>query len=158
MNKIAKFVVIFFAVIIIVLLWILAFVNPPKKATVATGTIPTTPNYAISPDGHVKIFKPTPSQIITSPATVSGSVTGGGWLFEGTFPIKVVGADGTVLGMGQIHETNPGTWTSLGEVPFSGIISFSTPDSATGTIVFSKDNPSGLPRNSESFSVPIRFR
>jgi hypothetical protein len=158
MNKSVKYIAIVFAVIIVILLAILAFVNPPKKITVATGPVPTILNYAISPDGHVEIFNPTLNQEIISPATASGSVSGGGWLFEGTFPIKVVDADGTVLGMGQVRETNPGTWTSMGEVPFSGIISFLAPHSATGTVVFSKDNPSGLPQNNESFSVPVRFK
>ncbi|MGB7957361.1 MAG: Gmad2 immunoglobulin-like domain-containing protein [Minisyncoccia bacterium] len=155
MNKLIKFIAIFFAIIIFVLLGILAFVNPPQK-TATTVSTPATPGYPTSPNGHVQIFNPVPGQTIISPETVSGSVTGGGWFFEATFSVRVVDADGTVLGEGQAQAQSD--WTSTGTVLFMGAIPFSVSHSATGTIVFSKDNPSGLPQDEESFSVPIKFQ
>jgi len=146
MNKIAKYIAIAFAVIMVVLLGILIFVNPPKK----DGTMPT------SPDGRVRIANIFSDQVIISPVSVNGSVTGGGWFFEATFPIKIMDADGTVLGQGQARAE--GDWMSTGTVPFSAAISFSAPHFTTGTILFTKDNPSGLPGNSEFFSIPVRFR
>ncbi len=158
MNKIAKYIAIAFAVIIVVLLGILAFVNSPRKGS-NVGKVVNAPIYAVSPDGHVKVFSPLPGQTIISPFTTQGNVTGGRWFFEGTFPVKVVDADGTVLSADQkAEQAEPGTWTSTGTVPFAGSISFSAPHSATGTIVFSRDNPSGLPQNDESFAIPVRFR
>lgn len=155
MNKLIKLIAIFLAVIIFVLLGILFFVNPPQKGTTTTST-PTASGYPTSPDGHVQVFDPVPGQTIISPKAISGSVTGGGWFFEATFPVKIVDADGTVLGEGQARAQSD--WMSTGTVLFTGVIPFSAPRSVTGTIVFLKDNPSGLPQNEESFSVPIRFR
>lgn len=70
MNKLVKYIAIIFAVIIVVLLGILFFVNPPQKTTTA-GPTPATLNYPVSPDGHVRIFDPMPGQTIISPETVS---------------------------------------------------------------------------------------
>jgi len=158
MNKVAKCIAIAFAVIIVALLAILAFVNPPPKGVATAGHTPVTLGYPTSLDGHVKIFNPIPGQIVVSPSAISGNVTGGGWFFEGTFPVRIVDANGAVLGDGQAKETEPGAWASTGTVAFAGTIFFNVSHSATGTIVFSKDNPSGMPQNSESFSVPVRFR
>lgn len=155
MNKIAKYIVIIFAIIIVVLFWILAFVNPPQKKIAAQKQIPAMPGYPTSPDGRVQVINPVPGQEIASPVTMKGSVTGGGWFFEATFPIRVVDADGTVLGQGQAQAESE--WTSTGTVSFVATFSFFVPHSVTGTVVFSKDNPSGLPQNAESFSVPVRF-
>ena len=108
MNKIAKCIVIIFAVIIIVLLWMLAFVNPPQKNAATQNAISAMPGYPISPDGHVEIMNPVAGQVIVSPVIIKGSVTGGGWFFEATFPIKVVDADGIVLGQGQAQVLQSG--------------------------------------------------
>jgi hypothetical protein len=156
MNKIAKYIAIIFAVIIVILLGILAFVNLPQKGTVATGSVSMEPNYPTSSDGHVKIMNLMPGQTITSPETVNGVVTGGGWFFEAVFPVKVMDGDRTVLGLGQAQAESD--WMTTGTVPFSATVSFSVPHSVTGIVVFSKDNPSGLPQNTESFSVPVRFK
>ena len=150
--KTLKYVAIIFGIVIVALLCALIFVPAPDKGN---GVLEK--NYTTSPDGHVQITNPTEGEEIVSPVVVSGSVTGGGWFFEGTFPMKVIDANGTVLGSGQA-EAAQGEWMSTGTVLFSGIIPFLAPHSATGTVVFSKDNPSGLPQNSGSFSVPVRFK
>ncbi len=156
MNKTAKYIAIIFAVIIVVLLGILAFVNPPQKGAVATNIVSSASVHPTSPDGRVEIFDPMPDQTIISPESVSGNVTGGGWFFEGTFPVKIVDGDGTVLGQGPVRAQSD--WTSTGTVSFTGTIVFLAPHSATGTIVFSKDNPSDMAQNEVSFGVPVRFR
>ena len=81
---------------------------------------------------------------------------GGGWFFEASFPVKVVDADGIVLGQGQAQAQ--GDWMSTGTVPFVASISFATPYSATGTIVLAKDNPSGMLQNDLPLRVPVAFR
>jgi hypothetical protein len=154
MNKLVKYIAVIFAIIIVILLGILIFVKSPRAPL--SGSVPEAPSYPTSPDGHVEIADPVPGQTMISPKAVSGWVTGGEWFFEGTFPVKVVDADGTVLGQGQAQAQ--GDWMSTGTVAFTGTISFSAPHFETGTIVFSKDNPSGLPQNDESFSVPVRFQ
>jgi hypothetical protein len=149
-TKTLKYIAISLGVVIVVLLCALIFVPAPDRDTAPKE------NYVASPDGRVQITDPTADEAITSPVVISGSVTGGGWFFEGVFPIQVVDADGTVLGSGQASSAQ-GEWTSTGTVLFSGIVPFSTPRFQRGMVVFSKDNPSGLPRNNESFSVPVRF-
>ena len=134
-----KKVAIMLAVVIFVLLGILIFV--PAKAPEVPSPVPTvsssTDVTAISPDGHVHIDAPA---IIASPVTITGWVTG----------------DGAVLGQGSA-QVRGSDWTSTGTVPFVATVAFKMPHSAMGTVVFLKDNPSGLPQNDESFAVPVRF-
>jgi hypothetical protein len=153
MAKLPKYIAIAFGVVIIALLYVLAFVPAPQKKGPST----LVENYAASPDGHMKITSPALNGTVVSPVVAGGSVTGGGWFFKGTFPIRVVDADGTVLGVGQAVAAQ-GDWASTGTVLWSGIVTFKDPHSATGTILFSKDGPSGLPQNDGSFGLPIRFR
>jgi len=164
--KLLKIVAVVFAVIIVVLLGVLIFVKPaqgPSQASapltaslgagagsVATGTAP-----AVSPDGRVVVIAPLPGAAVRSPATISGTVTGGGWFFEAVFPVKILDGDGTVLGAGEARAQ--GDWTATGTVIFTAVIPFAAPRAAAGTIVLAKDNPSGAPANAEQFSVPVGF-
>jgi len=36
-------------------------------------------------------------------------------------------------------------------------ITFENPETATGTLVLEKDNPSGLPEHADELRVPVRF-
>lgn len=147
-----KVIVISFAVIIVVLLGILILVKPVQGPAVpVAGSQPT-----ISPDGHVTVTVPLANALVASPVIVSGSVTGGGWFFEASFPVKILDSDGTVLGQGPAQAQSD--WMTTGIVPFGASISFTAPRGATGTIVFAKDNPSGAPQNAQEFSVPVRFK
>ena len=154
-----KIIVIALGVTILVLFGILLFVPAPQRAMAPTSNASSTgtgvPQTVMSPDGHVAVSAPLAGESVVSPFTVVGTVTGDGWFFEASFPVKVVDADGTVLGGGQARATED--WMTTSTVPFTANITFAKPHSATGTIVFSKDNPSGLPQNAESFSVPVRF-
>ena len=154
-----KTVAIVFAVIIVILLGILIFVQPAKGPTVtqtASSTVETGQSQtAISADGHLEVSLPHPDDVITSPVAIEGLVTGGGWFFEASFPIKVLDGNGAVIGTGQAQALSD--WTSTGTVPFSASIVFTAPHYTTGTIVFSRDNPSGAIQNVESFSMPILF-
>jgi hypothetical protein len=156
--KLAKILVVALGVIIVVLLGVLIFYNPakapqlpPDNGGAAKVLQPTT-----SADGHVGVTAPQPGALIASPATVIGTITGGGWFFEASFPVKVLDGDGTVLGTGIAQAQ--ADWTSTSSVPFTAIVQFSAPHGATGTVVLSKDNPSGLAKNDMSFSIPVRFK
>jgi len=145
-----KIIIIILVVIIIVLLGVLLFVQPVKGPTVSVQT----PQAATSPDGSIMVSAPETNAIITSPVAIAGSAKG--WYFEAVFPVKILDGDGTVLGSGQAHAQSD--WMTTSSVPFLATVSFTTPKYATGTIVFRKDNPSGLPKHDEEFSLPIRFR
>jgi hypothetical protein len=148
-NVVVKIIAITLGIVIVILLGVLVFVQP-AKSPVRTLVIA-----AKSPDGHVRIFEPMPDELVSSSIAVSGDVTGGGWFFEGVFPIKVLDGKGAVIGQGQAQALSD--WTSMGTVPFSATLSFSAPRTATGTIVFSKDDPSGAPWGVQSFSVEVKF-
>jgi hypothetical protein len=110
----------------------------------------------MSADGHLGVTAPQPGALVTSPVTVIGTVVGGGWFFEATFPVKVLDGDGMVIGDGAAQAQ--ADWTSTGTVPFTAIIQFSAPRGATGTVVLSKDNPSGAQQKDQSLSIPVRFK
>ena len=150
--KILKVIVVAFAVIIVVLLGALIFVKPVQGPTVpvAVNSEPAT-----SPDGHVIVMSPLPNALVSFPVTVSGTVTGGGWFFEAVFSVKILDGDGIVLGQGQAQAQSD--WMTTDTVPFAASISFTTPKYATGTIVFAKDNPSGLPVNDDAIEIPVIF-
>jgi Immunoglobulin-like domain of bacterial spore germination len=150
MNKRLKVLVIVLGAIILILLGVFVFV-PSAKEPMA---VPSAP--AVSADGHLQVMAPLADDLIASPVAVSGTVTGGGWFFEATFPVTVEDASGTVLGRGQARAR--GDWTSSGTVPFAGSISFAAPEYATGTVVFEKDNPSGLPQYSGELRILVRFK
>lgn len=152
MNRWLKILVIVLGIIILVLLGILIFVQPVKGPTISL--VP-----AISSDGHVRVDAPHANDLVASPVTVKGSVTGGGWFFEASFPVKVLDGDGTVLGQGPAQaQGEPGSWMTTGTVPFAASITFTAPRYATGTIVLMKDNPSGLPQNAAELRISVRFQ
>ena len=68
----------------------------------------------------------------------------------------VVDWDGRIIGEGYV--TAEGEWMTEDFVPFSGTIDYTLPVdsySASGTIIFHKDNPSGLPEHDAAFEVPV---
>lgn len=103
----------------------------------------------------IKIETPFQNAIVTSPVTVSGTARGP-WFFEASFPVEVLDEDGTSLGIAPVQAQ--GEWMTLDFVKFKGDVTFKTPKGSTGKIVFKKDNPSGLPENDDSVSIPIRFK
>lgn len=160
-----KKTVIILGVVIVILLGILAFYNPARgpsggnpSATSTVSGASSTVQPMVSADGHVVVIAPLPYDEIASSVTVEGAVTGGGWFFENSFPVKVLDGNGKVIGQGVAQAGGAsGSWMSTGTVPFTAKVTFTTPKYATGTVVLSKDNPSGMPQNDLSVSVPVIF-
>jgi hypothetical protein len=137
-HTILKIVAVVLGIIAIVLIGVLLFVNPAKSPTVP-----------------FEVDLPHANDRIVSPVAIEGSVTGGGWFFEASFPIKIVDANGNVLGQGTAQALSD--WTSTGTVPFSASISFTAPSTTNGKILFMNDDPSAIPQNAKSLSVPVQF-
>jgi Immunoglobulin-like domain of bacterial spore germination len=153
-----KYLVIGLGIVIIILLGTLVFVpsvHSPVVTVNSSSTAVDVAGSAMSPDGHVEVGAPIADDLVTSPLRLAGNVTGGGWFFEASFPVKVLDGDGKVLGQGPARAM--GNWMSTGTVPFAAVIPFTAPRFEAGTIVLSKDHPSGLPQNAASFSIRIRF-
>lgn len=93
---------------------------------------------------------------ITSPLTISGAVPGN-WSFEASFPVLITDEEGRVLT--QSAAQLEGDWMTEEMVPFTVTLTFERPigDSPRGFLVLQKDNPSGLPENDDSLSIPVTF-
>lgn len=108
----------------------------------------------IAPDEHVIVAQPRPNTDIISPLSFSGKARGT-WFFEASFPVHVKDANGNILGTGIAQAQ--GEWMTTDFVPFSGTVEFAASATDGGTVVFQKDNPSGLPEHDASVTVPVVF-
>lgn len=100
---------------------------------------------------------PPAHEVIHSPLTLEGKAKGA-WFFEATFPVTLLDGNGQEIIRVPVHAKVENYWRAKGLVPFEGTMEFTTPATATGTLVFQNDNPSGLPENQEEFRMPVRFR
>jgi len=109
---------------------------------------------------------PKPLQTITSPITVRGMARGT-WFFEADFPLYLVNWDGLIIAQSHasavLDPNDPeSTWMTEDFVEFEGTLEFENPSfeqefSQRGTIIFQRDNPSGLPENDDALEIPIMF-
>lgn len=161
--------------IIIALLLVYAFKTPKKQVTtfaecVSAGN-PVTESYPRQcRDGKkffveeievfqykdlLKVTYPTSGALVSSPIIIKGEARGY-WFFEASFPVRLLDEDGKELAVGIAQAKN--NWMVEDYVPFEVKIEFSNPGSDIGYLVFEKDNPSGLPENADSVSMPVFFQ
>lgn len=114
-----------------------------------TGVIPPT-----GKEDLIQVTSPLPNATVKSPLVVEGKARGT-WYFEASFPVKVIDANGTVLGSAPAQAQDE--WMTSEFVPFRGTVTFNAPSTPTGTVIFEKDNPSGLPEHADELRIPIRF-
>ena len=106
---------------------------------------------------YIHIYSPSLNQTIQSPLTITGEARGL-WFFEASFPIVVTNRDGLIVG--QTIAQAKADWMTEDFVPFEATLTFTSDPSAysqKGTLIFKKDNPSGLPENDDAFEIPINF-
>jgi hypothetical protein len=127
----------------------------PRQCTV-NGITYAEPIVPIAPPllTTLHVVAPAPGETLTSPFVVYGEAPGP-WYFEASFPIKLLDGNGKVILM--THAQAKSDWMVTGLVPFETTLFFGTPPTATGTLIFQKDNPSGLPQYDAAFSIPVRF-
>lgn len=101
----------------------------------------------------VDVEEPLPNSIIQSPLVITGEARG--WYFEGSFPIKITDASGTVLG--QTLAQAQSDWLTTSSVPFKATLTFGTSTTKGGFLIFQKDNPSDMRQYDESVQFPVRF-
>jgi len=102
-----------------------------------------------------------PGDKIASPLKITGE-SGGGWFFEGSFPIDLVDWDGRIIATGIAHAK--GDWMTSNFVPFEAEIKFTKPANPTnqdyaskGALIFRKDNPSDRREFDAAYELPIKF-
>lgn len=108
-----------------------------------------------SPKGaHLVVYTPASGSKMASPLAVVGQVPGG-WSFEASFPVKLLNSKGDVVASGPA--TVFGDWMSSQPASFGITLTWSSPQTGVGSLVLAKDNPSGLPANDDSLTIPVQF-
>lgn len=102
----------------------------------------------------IKVENPRPNQIITNPLVIKGQARGT-WFFEASFPIHLYDGNGREIAQTIAQSTS--NWMTEEFVPFEAVLTFIAPDTESGTLVFAKDNPSGLKENDDELRMPIKF-
>lgn len=133
---------------IVLALWLF---GRPDQLPVVDYPVPTSTPTSTEP---VVVFSPQVNAVITSPVTISGQARGL-WFFEASFPVKIVDANGQLLGIAPAQAQ--ADWMTEDFVPFQTIVEFTQPSTSSGFIVLAKDNPSGLPEHDAEIRLPIRF-
>jgi hypothetical protein len=75
------------------------------------------------------------------------------WYFEASFPIRLVDANGNMIA--RTHAEAQGEWMTENFVPFTSTLTWATSTGGAGTIIFMRDNPSGLPENDAQIEIPV---
>lgn len=91
---------------------------------------------------------------IELPLTITGEARGI-WYFEASFPVSLLAADDTVIATGIAQAQDD--WMTEEFVPFEVELTGTVPASGNGKLIFRKDNPSGLPQNEASLTIPVTF-
>lgn len=166
-------------ILVLVIVFLLARGNGPTAQT-ATSTNPTTtsaaviattsvstntnttvttttenPTYHNATDAQITVSQPTPSATVSSNIAVSGQAVGP-WYSEAVFPVRLLDKNGTVIATGQAHAQ--GDWMTTSLVPFTAQLTVPQGYAGPATLVFAKDNPSGLPANDASVTIPITIK
>jgi hypothetical protein len=102
----------------------------------------------------IVVDKPKANEEITSGYTIEGQAAG--WYFEAGFPIKLLDASGKEIATTQAQAQSD--WMTSDYVPFKATINFSVDKDQNGTLVFMKDNPSGLPENDQKYEMPVTLK
>lgn len=138
-------IVLFF--VIIAAGWVLVATPAPAVSPTPTPTPPPGPFIS----DMVKITSPLAGAVVGKTFTVKGEARGQ-WYFEASFPVQVKDANNDTVGQGIAQAE--GEWMTTEFVPFSANV-IVTNYSGPATLVLLKDNPSGLPENDDSVSIPI---
>ncbi len=102
----------------------------------------------------IRVESPQANQTITSPLFIQGQARGF-WFFEADFPIKLFDANSKLLA--TVIARAQDDWMTEDFVAFEADLEFDLPNTETGTLVFQKDNPSGLPENADELRMSISF-
>ncbi len=107
-----------------------------------------------SKENLIRVFSPRANEEISSPFLISGEARGN-WFFEASFPIRLFDANNREISV-TIGEAQT-NWMVIDFVPFKATLIFETPSTPTGTLIFEKDNPSGLLEHADELRMPIKF-
>ncbi|MFA5013189.1 MAG: DUF3298 domain-containing protein [Candidatus Paceibacterota bacterium] len=95
---------------------------------------------------------------VSSPLTITGKVTGNGWIgFEGQAGRVILNdSAGNLLASSSLATTSE--WTQV-PTSFRAVLTFVAPEQGTlGSLIFSNENPSGDPTKDKKFILPVKFK
>jgi hypothetical protein len=111
----------------------------------------------VSDRNNVHVFSPGSDAALTIPLTVMGEARGA-WYFEASFPVVLVDEHGSTIAQGIAQAQ--GNWMTTDFVPFTATLNYASSTASShysgrGTLIFKKDNPSGLAQNDAEVDVPV---
>lgn len=124
----------------------------PRRCNSGSRTFTEDLGTTLDKDQLIRVIEPKPNSVISSPVTIVGMARGV-WFFEGSFPIRLEMGSGTVVAVGVAKAL--GEWMTEEFVPFEGLLTFSTQATGSATLIFKKDNPSGLSEKDDRLSFPV---
>ncbi len=110
------------------------------------------------PDSAIVVVSPQSGQVVSSPLKISGYASKGKWgVFEGEAGnASLFDSSGRKLGVAILKVTNFSYEPSVTQFNFEGSINFSVPQTETGYLIFTGNDPSGF-REAGEFRVEVRF-
>lgn len=107
---------------------------------------------------QIVVNSPKAGQIVSSPLKITGKAVGP-WYFEASFPVELVDLKtGLDIAKGLVQAVG-GTWMTEDFVSFEATLQFDKPSTTTSAVlILRKDNPSGLPENDKSISIPVTVK
>ena len=144
-------IIVLLFLVIVVLAWVLFAMPARVEAPTATSTPPAaTSTQPLS--ASVVVTSPKANSTVGNIFVVSGSAPGP-WYFEASFPIKIVDKDNNFIGQGIAQAQ--GEWMTTDLVTFTATVTLDGTYSGPATVVLLRDNPSGMPENDDSVSIPV---
>lgn len=139
--------------IIIIGLGVFLVATPAKAPSTVT---PATADYTYSNASadNIVVDTPKPGDVVSKEFSVLGKAKG--WYFEASFPVRVLDKDGNVLFEGPAQAQ--GDWMTSEFVPFLISVKITSAYKGPATLVLHNDNPSGMPENDASVSLPITIK
>jgi len=126
----------------------------PRKCSVDEQTFTEDIGNVLEKNEIIKIDNPRPNQKISSPLEINGEAKGT-WYFEASFSAELKDGKGETIK--EIPITTQENWMTEDFVSYEETMEFNTPETATGTLILHKANPSGMSENEDQLIVPIKF-
>ncbi|MBI5038008.1 MAG: hypothetical protein HZC01_04900 [Candidatus Kerfeldbacteria bacterium] len=127
---------------------------PPRCAVPGGQTFTQDIGNELEKADEIVVDSPRPQTKITSPLKITGRARGS-WFFESEFPVTLMDSDGAVIVSGTASAEGDAMTTEF--VDFTLTLTFDKPEGNAGTLILSKNNPSGLPELNDELSIPLIF-
>ena len=93
------------------------------------------------------------AQSLVEPGFTANGLARGTWYMEASFPVELVGQNGTVIATGMAEAKDD--WMTEEFVPFEATLTWGTTSAASATLILHKANPSGMPENDAEVQIPV---